>query len=88
MRNRLILLPGWGLGTASLEPLAASLRAQDSRLQVELVPLPELADSDVLAWVDHLDRKLPTDVWLGAGHWAACSPAYWRTSAATIAAGC
>ncbi|HCP31336.1 MAG TPA: transporter, partial [Pseudomonas sp.] len=27
MRNRLVLLPGWGLGTASLEPLAASLRA-------------------------------------------------------------
>jgi hypothetical protein len=34
MRDRLILLPGWGLGTASLEPLAASLRAQDLRLQV------------------------------------------------------
>lgn len=29
MRNRLVLLPGWGLGTAALEPLAASLRAQD-----------------------------------------------------------
>lgn len=65
MRNRLVLLPGWGLGTASLEPLAASLRAQDARLQVELMPLPELADSDVQAWVDHLDRKLPSDVWLG-----------------------
>lgn len=65
MRNRLILLPGWGLGTAALEPLAASLRAQDPRLQVELVPLPELAEGDVQAWVDHLDRTLPTDVWLG-----------------------
>ncbi|HDS1818100.1 TPA: alpha/beta fold hydrolase [Pseudomonas putida] len=65
MRNRLILLPGWGLGTAALEPLAASLRAQDARLQVELMPLPELADADVQAWVDHLDRKLPTDTWLG-----------------------
>ena len=61
MRNRLILLPGWGLGTAALEPLAASLRAQDARLQVELMPLPELAEADVQAWVDHLDRKLPTD---------------------------
>ncbi|CAI3792162.1 hypothetical protein DBADOPDK_00411 [Pseudomonas sp. MM223] len=38
MRNRLVLLPGWGLGTASLEPLAASLRAQDARLQVERCP--------------------------------------------------
>ncbi|MGF6394874.1 alpha/beta fold hydrolase [Pseudomonas plecoglossicida] len=65
MRNRLILLPGWGLGIAALEPLAASLRAQDARLQVELMPLPELADADVQAWVDHLDRKLPTDTWLG-----------------------
>ncbi|MGO0695596.1 alpha/beta fold hydrolase [Pseudomonas guariconensis] len=65
MRNRLILLPGWGLGTAALEPLAASLRAQDSRLQVELMPLPELADADVHAWIDYLDRKLPTDSWLG-----------------------
>jgi pimeloyl-[acyl-carrier protein] methyl ester esterase len=65
MRNRLILLPGWGLGTAALEPLAASLRAQDARLQVELAPLPELADADVQAWVDYLDRKLPSDTWLG-----------------------
>ncbi|MBJ9976991.1 alpha/beta fold hydrolase [Pseudomonas sp. S75] len=65
MRNRLILLPGWGLGTAALQPLAASLRAQDPRLQVELAPLPELAESRVQDWVDFLDRKLPTDAWLG-----------------------
>lgn len=65
MRNRLILLPGWGLGTASLQPLAASLRAQDPRLQVELVPLPELAESDLSVWIEHLDRTLPNDVWLG-----------------------
>lgn len=65
MRNRVILLPGWGLGTASLEPLAASLRAQDARLRVDLVALPELAEADVQAWVDHLDRRLPTDAWLG-----------------------
>lgn len=65
MRNRLVLLPGWGLGTAALEPLAASLRAQDPRLQIEMMPLPELAEADVDAWVDHLHRKLPTDTWLG-----------------------
>ncbi|MEW2924670.1 alpha/beta fold hydrolase [Pseudomonas juntendi] len=65
MRNRLVLLPGWGLGTAALEPLAASLRAQDPRLQVELMPLPELPHSDVEGWLEHLDRKLPGDVWLG-----------------------
>lgn len=65
MRDRLVLLPGWGLGTAALEPLAASLRAQDSTLHVELAPLPELADADVEAWLDYLDRRLPTDTWLG-----------------------
>ncbi|MBF8766280.1 alpha/beta fold hydrolase [Pseudomonas putida] len=65
MRNRLVLLPGWGLGTASLEPLAASLRAQDPGLQVTLMPLPELDHCDVQGWVDHLDRKVPHDVWLG-----------------------
>ncbi|AIR88448.1 alpha/beta fold hydrolase [Pseudomonas cremoricolorata] len=65
MRDRLILLPGWGLGTASLVPLAASLRAQDPRLHVELRPLPELADSALEVWLDHLDRSLPKDVWLG-----------------------
>lgn len=65
MRDRLILLPGWGLGRAALEPLAASLRAQDSALQVELVDLPALAESDVSVWLDDLDRRLPTDTWLG-----------------------
>ncbi|WP_412461263.1 alpha/beta fold hydrolase [Pseudomonas sp. SC11] len=65
MRNRLILLPGWGLGTASLQPLAASLRAQDPRLHVELARLPELAEASAQVWIDYLDRKLPTDVWLG-----------------------
>ncbi|MGE8043798.1 alpha/beta fold hydrolase [Pseudomonas monteilii] len=65
MRNRLILLAGWGLGTAPLQPLAASLRAQDPRLQVDLVTLPELADADPQAWIERLDRTLPTDTWLG-----------------------
>lgn len=65
MRNRLVLLPGWGLGTASLQPLAASLRAQDAKLQVELAPLPELAEGTLEHWLDYLDRRLPTDAWLG-----------------------
>ncbi|NER60528.1 alpha/beta fold hydrolase [Pseudomonas sp. MAFF212428] len=65
MRDRLILLPGWGMGRAALEPLAASLRAQDSALHVELVDLPQLAASDVHVWLDYLDRHLPTDTWLG-----------------------
>lgn len=65
MRDRLILLPGWGLGTAALDPLAASLRAMDATLHVELVTLPALENSDVHVWLDHLDRTLPTDTWLG-----------------------
>ncbi|MDD0973370.1 alpha/beta fold hydrolase [Pseudomonas fontis] len=65
MRNRLIVLPGWGLGTAALEPLAASLRAQDSTLHVELMALPNLAEGDAEAWLDYLDRRVPTDCWLG-----------------------
>lgn len=65
MRNHLILLPGWGLGSAALEPLAASLRAQDSGLRVELATLPAVVDSDPQAWLDELDRRLPKDTWLG-----------------------
>ena len=36
MRDRLVLLPGWGLGVSPLEPLAEALRALDERLRVEI----------------------------------------------------
>ncbi|MDH1263116.1 alpha/beta fold hydrolase [Pseudomonas sp. GD03944] len=65
MRDRLILLPGWGLGTASLEPLADALRGLDERLQVEILPLPALSLSDPEAWLDALDAHVPQDTWLG-----------------------
>lgn len=65
MRNHLILLPGWGLGTSSLAPLVASLRAQDSGLKVEVAELPYLPDADPQTWVAELDRRLPKDTWLG-----------------------
>ncbi|WP_110971504.1 alpha/beta fold hydrolase [Pseudomonas huaxiensis] len=65
MRNHLILLSGWGLGSAALEPLAASLRAQDAGLQVELVALPEWVTDDPNVWLDKLDRHLSKDTWLG-----------------------
>ena len=32
MRDRLILLPGWGLGVSPLEPLAAALQGLDEHL--------------------------------------------------------
>lgn len=65
MRNRLVLLPGWGLGVSPLEPLAAALRGLDEHLNVEIEPLPEPGTDDVQTWLDELDATLPNDVWLG-----------------------
>lgn len=65
MRDRLILLPGWGLGVSPLEPLAAALRGLDERLQVDIEPLPELDSSDLNDWLDELDERMPEDAWLG-----------------------
>jgi pimeloyl-[acyl-carrier protein] methyl ester esterase len=65
MRDRLILLPGWGLGVSPLEPLAAALRGLDEHLQVEIEPLPTLASSDLNEWLDELDAAVPQDAWLG-----------------------
>ncbi|GAB3383659.1 alpha/beta hydrolase family protein [Azotobacter armeniacus] len=61
--NRLVLLPGWGLGPAALEALAGALCEQG--LAVELAELPALADGDPEAWLAELDARLLQDVWLG-----------------------
>lgn len=65
MRDRLILLPGWGLGISPLEPLAAALRGVDEHLQVHIEPLPALDSSDLNEWLEELDATLPDNVWLG-----------------------
>ena len=65
MRNRLVLLPGWGLGSAPLEPLAAALQGLDERLRVQIEPLPAPGSADLDEWLDELDSALPEDVWLG-----------------------
>ncbi|WP_053151413.1 alpha/beta fold hydrolase [Pseudomonas sp. MS646] len=65
MRDRLILLPGWGLGISPLEPLAAALQGLDEHLRVEIEPLPALASSDPDEWLDELDAAIPEDAWLG-----------------------
>lgn len=65
MRNRLILLPGWGLGISPLEPLAAALRGLDEHLRVEIEPLPELDSSEPHEWLEELDANLADDAWLG-----------------------
>lgn len=65
MRNRLVLLPGWGLGISALQPLVATLRAIDPGLRVEIQELPNLVSGDPNEWLDKLDRQLPRNVWLG-----------------------
>jgi pimeloyl-[acyl-carrier protein] methyl ester esterase len=65
MRDRLILLPGWGLGVSPLEPLAAALRGLDEHLHVEVEPLPDMDNDDLDDWLDELDSTLPANVWLG-----------------------
>lgn len=65
MRDRLILLPGWGLGVSPLEPLAAALQGLNEHLRVEIEPLPVLASAQLDDWLDELDAAVPQDVWLG-----------------------
>ncbi len=65
MRDRLILLPGWGMGPAPLQPLAAALHGLDEHLHVHIKPLPEPGSSDLGVWLDALDASLPLDAWLG-----------------------
>jgi len=65
MRDRLILLPGWGLGISPLEPLAAALQGLDEHLRVDIEPLPELESGDLDEWLDELDAILPDNAWLG-----------------------
>lgn len=65
MRDRLILLPGWGLGVSPLEPLVAALHGLNEHLRVQVEPLPALASSDLDEWLDELDASLPDNAWLG-----------------------
>lgn len=65
MRNRLVLLPGWGLGSAPLESLAAALGGLDERLQVQIEPLPAPGSINLDDWLDELDSNLPDNCWLG-----------------------
>ncbi|AYC31264.1 alpha/beta fold hydrolase [Pseudomonas cavernae] len=65
MRDRLILLPGWGLGTAPLVALAVALSGLDEHLRVQIEALPNLASADPQDWLDELDARLPQDAWLG-----------------------
>lgn len=65
MRNRLVLLPGWGVGASALSPLVAALGGLDEHLHVSVEPLPTPDSADVQVWLDELDRRIDEDVWLG-----------------------
>lgn len=62
MREHLILLPGWAIGPAALEPLREALQERAPHLAVEIEPLPTLDQAG--AWLDELDARLPRDSWL------------------------
>ncbi|MCY1404775.1 Pimeloyl-[acyl-carrier protein] methyl ester esterase [compost metagenome] len=62
MRDQLILLPGWGLGSAPLEPLREALLEQAPHLNVQIEPLP--TDADAATWLDELDDNIPHDAWI------------------------
>ena len=61
MRETLILLPGWGLNGAVLQPLAEAL---GSNMQVQVPALPRLSSAAEADWLDELDTRLPHDCWL------------------------
>ncbi len=61
MREQLILLPGWGLEGAVLQPLAEALGGE---IQVQVPALPRLSSAAAADWLDELDTRLPHDCWL------------------------
>ncbi|XXF08225.1 alpha/beta fold hydrolase [Pseudomonas sp. D2-3] len=62
MAQPLILLTGWGLGSAPLVPLAEAL-AGHFRVRIEALPAFERADIELS--LEALDDRLPRGVWLG-----------------------
>lgn len=63
MRETLILLPGWGLNGAVLQPLAEAL-GSNMQVQVQVPALPRLGSAAAADWLDELDTRLPHDCWL------------------------
>lgn len=60
--TKLVVLPGWGLGTAPLQPLADALAALG--IEVQVAALPVVGECSVEAYLSLLDQQLPEDVWL------------------------
>ncbi|KAA0015778.1 alpha/beta fold hydrolase [Salinicola corii] len=78
----LLLLPGWALGSAPLEPLADALRRRlPPCYRVECIDYPALTSHRPESWVAALDHALPQDAWLAGwslGGMLATSLAQWR----------
>ncbi len=62
MTASMILLPGWGLGSAPLMPLAEAL---DEHFQVHIEALPAFEHADIERCLDSLDARIPRGAWLG-----------------------
>lgn len=62
MAETLALLPGWGLGPAALEPLAAALSAAMPAAEIQLTPLPMGAELEQV--LNALDSRIPDGAWL------------------------
>lgn len=62
MMTEVVLLPGWGLGCAPLEPLAEALREQG--FSVQLSPLPGRATGQISTWLDELEHRCTQNAWL------------------------
>ncbi|MDR8015170.1 alpha/beta fold hydrolase [Ectopseudomonas guguanensis] len=61
MRETLMLLPGWGLEGAVLQPLVDALGGE---VNVQVPALPRLTGAAPGDWLDELDTRLPHDCWL------------------------
>ncbi|TWH77499.1 pimeloyl-[acyl-carrier protein] methyl ester esterase [Azomonas agilis] len=65
MNDCLVLLPGWGVAPAVLQPLVDSVRLRMPELEVRLVALPIDSGSEPEHWLDTLEAQIPHNTWLG-----------------------
>ena len=64
MSKHIVLLPGWGLGVAALQALAAELHAALPDFTVQIEPLLTMTGRNAAEVIQQLDQQLPRDCWL------------------------
>lgn len=64
MSKHIVLLPGWGLGVAALQALAAELHAALPDFTVQIQPLPAMTGKNTAEVIQQLDQQLPNGCWL------------------------